>query len=194
MTMRAMFSNDEAVSELIGVILALGIAVLALGVIQTTSVPVWDGELEYAQNIVVYNDFMQLRSNIFSDSPNSAPIEMGFLYPNRILLRNPTRGISGTIVTKNQTVRVQGYVSGGVEWASNASVIKLSDTNWTSYGNNASSSTPGAKLRYAFNSTNLSIDFWRTPGSGFASVSVDNICLLYTSDAADEEDSVDLGG
>src|SRR5665648_120402 len=146
MTMRAMFSNDEAVSELIGVILALGIAVLALGIIQTTSVPVWDGELEHAQNIVVYNDFMQLRSNTFADSPSSAPIEMGFLYPNRILFRNPTRGVTGTIVTKNQPVRVQGNVSGGVEWASNGRVIKSDAANWTKHYDQDhanASSTPG---------------------------------------------------
>eukprot|EP00656_Telonema_subtile_P028063 TRINITY_DN30316_c0_g1_i2.p1 TRINITY_DN30316_c0_g1~~TRINITY_DN30316_c0_g1_i2.p1 ORF type:complete len:127 (-),score=33.26 TRINITY_DN30316_c0_g1_i2:17-397(-) len=30
--------------------------------------------------------------------------------------------------------------------------------------------------------------------SGSASVSIHGFCLLYTSDAADEEDSVDLGG
>ncbi len=174
--MRAILSNEDAVSELIGVILALGIAVLALTVIQTTSVPVWDGELEHAHNIVVYNDFMQLRANTFADSPDSAPIKMGFLYPNRILLRNPTNGVSGTIVTKNQTIIVHGRVGGGVEWAGNDTVEKLLAIDWAEYDLHANeSSIGGSKLSYTFNSTNLSIDFWRTDFSGFASVSVDGV-------------------
>lgn len=190
--MRTILSNEEAVSELIGVILALGIAILALAVLQTTAIPVWDEELEHGHNIVVYNDFMQLRSNTFSDSPNSAPIEMGFLYPNRILLRNPTKGVSGTIVTKNQTIRVQGLVGGGVEWAGNDSVDKLPilNSNWTQHADHANkSSTAGDTLRYTFNGTNLSIDFWRTRDSGFASVSVDGVIYeqinLYSNQYTD---------
>lgn len=175
--MRGMLSNEDAVSELIGVILALGIAVLALSILQTTAVPIWDEELEHDHNVMVYNDFMQFRANTFSDSPDSAPIEMGFIYPNRILLRNPTRGVSGTIVTKNQTIRIKGLVGGGIEWAGNDSVEKLPlITDWAKYDTHANkSSIGGSKLSYTFNGTNLSIDFWRTDDSGFTSVSVDGI-------------------
>ena len=95
------FKDENAVSEVIGVMIILMVLVLYLGTIQAYEVPKWNTELEIRQFDIAYSDFINLRSNLEDVSAKNIPktnsIHMGVRYPLRYMLYNPGPGAAGTI-------------------------------------------------------------------------------------------------
>ena len=101
--MNNILKNEEAVSELIGAILLVAIAVILLGIIQTYQVPIWNENVEHEHNDEVYEDFLKLKTNIEDSAvygfPKTSIIHMGVSYPNRVIFRNPADRSYGMLTT-----------------------------------------------------------------------------------------------
>ncbi|MDY6964431.1 MAG: hypothetical protein SVM80_00465 [Halobacteriota archaeon] len=103
--MKNLLKDDDAVSELIGAILLLAIAVIFLGLVQTYQVPEWNRKVESDHLVEVYDDFLKLKTNIedsvVNDFPKATVIHMGASYPSRVVFRNPTQSSAGELSLKN---------------------------------------------------------------------------------------------
>ncbi|VUT26027.1 MAG: hypothetical protein MOIL_01351 [Candidatus Methanolliviera sp. GoM_oil] len=103
--MKDLIIDEEAVSELIGAILLLAIAVIFLGLVQTYQVPQWNEQIELGHMNVVYDDFLELKTNIedsiINDFPKASVIHMGASYPGRVVFRNPMDSSHGTLSINN---------------------------------------------------------------------------------------------
>ncbi|MFQ6062033.1 MAG: hypothetical protein ACE5J9_02520 [Methanosarcinales archaeon] len=121
-----LFPNKDAVSELIGTLLLMGIIIGFLALLQVHAVPIWNKEIEYNHIDTVYDDFFKLRADVLtsanSNIPKSSPIDMGVKYPNRMILRNPTAGTSGTLTTQKENITINGSIVGGIIYANNTSI------------------------------------------------------------------------
>lgn len=102
--------RDPAVSEVIGVVLMIGLAVLLIAVLQVAAVPVWNEAIEIDHNRQVQDEMTEfkdaVRTTAGSGNPSSASIKLGTDYPNRIVLRSPpaSTGRLSTTPTSNLTV------------------------------------------------------------------------------------------
>ena len=115
--MVSLLKNDEAVSELIGAILLVGIAVIFLGTIQVYQVPEWNEVIEHQHMDIVYDDFLKLKTNIEDSAihgfPKTSIIHMGASYPNRVVLRNPGWGTAGMLLIEpDKWVRINYTTQG----------------------------------------------------------------------------------
>lgn len=114
---RNILNCESAVSEIIGVIMLLAIAVGMIALIQTQSVPEWNKAIEFEHSNKVYDDFLKLKSNIEDTAlfqfPRSSVIHMGAHYPNRLIFINPA-DVSGTITSdRNAWINISYYNSNG---------------------------------------------------------------------------------
>lgn len=120
--------DEDAVSELIGAMLLLLIAVLYLDYLQAYEVPQATRELESQHFDRVYDDFLYFRSSIedvvHHSTPKTATIHLGMRYPQRLLLQNPGIGMYGSLTSYPVHVNVSYINSTGV----------LRWENYTSHG------------------------------------------------------------
>jgi hypothetical protein len=85
--------RDAAVSEVIGVVLMLGLAVLLVAVLQVAAVPVWNEAVEIDHSREVQDGMEVVREAVLSTAgsggASSASVKLGTDYPNRVVLRSP---------------------------------------------------------------------------------------------------------
>jgi len=133
-TFRNILDCESAISEIIGALLLLAIAVGVIALIQTQSVPEWNKAAEVDHFNVVYNDFLKLKSDIedvaLFQFPKSSVIHMGIHYPDRMIFLNPA-DTSGTLTSRNDTwINVSFTPYNGT-----ATSINVSATSITFYPN-----------------------------------------------------------
>ena len=87
--------DDKGVSEIIGIILIMGIMVISLGILQSISVPEWNGEIEAAHFNTIYDDILDLRQvmqeTAIFNLPRTIVLHANLDYPTRIFLHNPPK-------------------------------------------------------------------------------------------------------
>ncbi len=122
-----LFTNEKAVSEIVGAMLILLIIVVYLGIMQAYEVPKWNKELEKQAFDVVYSDFLNFRMNLEEPSiemvPRTISFHTGVRYPERFILRNPGQGAYGNLMTYPLKINIS-YNSNGTEY----------NVNYTSLG------------------------------------------------------------
>ncbi len=98
-----MMRDDAAVSNVIGTIMVLGLAVITLVTVQNTYVPVWEQSEESAQMDTVFSHFAALKADtdrqLFNQTGNaiSTPMDLGKQDSGRFL---KTSGTTGTLEFK----------------------------------------------------------------------------------------------
>ena len=112
------FIDDKrGVSPIIGALLMLAILVGMGGVIQSSSVPVWNMGVEYDHLGVIYSDMMSLKSDIedvaLHKSPKSSEIHLGVRYPERVIFMNPGEGATGTLAVESGVNISVNYTTSG---------------------------------------------------------------------------------
>ena len=117
--------HDPAVSEVIGVVLMIGLAVTLIAVLQVAAVPVWNEAIEIDHNRQVQDEMTgvkdAVRRTAGSGNPSSASVKLGTDYPNRIVLRSPpaSTGRLSTMSESNLTVEnVTATGNVGTYWES----------------------------------------------------------------------------
>lgn len=133
---------ESAVSEIIGAIMLLAIAVGIIALIQTLSVPEWNKAVEMDHYNVVYDDFMKIRSDIENVAlfqfPKSSVIHMCAHYPERMIFINPA-GTSGTLTSENVWINVSYTDSTGNATYKNFTSTSIRfEPNYNYYSNAAS--------------------------------------------------------
>jgi hypothetical protein len=128
--------DERAISEIIGAMMLLLIAVLYLGVMQAYEVPQWNKEIERNQFDTIYDDFVKLRSDIEDVAHHSLPktttLHLGTRYPQRFLLRNPGPGIYGSLSTYPVHINISYTTStGGLQWKNYTSTAITYDAQYT---------------------------------------------------------------
>lgn len=97
---------ESAISELVASMMLLAIVVSFIGLIQSQSVPQWNKAVEIDHSNVVYDDYMNLKSDIedvaMFQFPKSSVIHMGVHYPDRLIFNNPA-DTAGTLTSTNDT-------------------------------------------------------------------------------------------
>lgn len=139
---RNIIKCESAVSEIIGAIMLLAIAVAMIGLIQTQSVPEWNKAIEMDHYNIVYDDFLRIRSDIedvaLFQFPKSSVIHMGAHYPERMIFINPA-DTSGTITSNYVWINVSYTDSGGNDSYNNVSSTSIRfEPNYNYYPNAAS--------------------------------------------------------
>lgn len=93
--LKHLYSNEKAVSEVIGAVLVLTIVVAFLGFLQVYSVPVSDKEVENSHFNKVTNDLLDMKSILYAgavyDLPASTVFHTSLDYPGRMFLLNPPK-------------------------------------------------------------------------------------------------------
>jgi hypothetical protein len=130
--------KEDAVSAIIGSLLALIIFVSFLSILQVTQVPAMNREAEIQHDFLVQDDFFDLRSRIQDSASStyakSARISMGIRYPTLpIFLRNPVPGTFGSLlITYGKSVKISYYgASGTYESVSKSETFEAEDFPFT---------------------------------------------------------------
>ena len=108
---RNFLRDERAVSPILGSVLVLAVGISMLTFIQVYSVPVWNAEVEYEHIDEVYEQMMEMASDIedvaVSGVPKSSDIQLGVEYPGRGIFYNPRPGMMGTLsVVSDNTVTI----------------------------------------------------------------------------------------
>ncbi|MFP4188830.1 MAG: hypothetical protein ACLFR5_05430 [Halobacteriales archaeon] len=86
-------TRETGVSEVIGVVLIIGLAVTLIAVLQVSAVPVWNEAVEIDHNRDVQDEMVEVRESVLTTTgtggTRSVSVELGTGYPNRVVLRNP---------------------------------------------------------------------------------------------------------
>lgn len=94
--------GTHALSPVIGFVLVIAIATIALTLVQFTAVPVWNEGVEFDHSQSIQKDMQDLRSESVQVSAtgrtSAANVGLGTTYPRRFLLLNPPSP-SGTVST-----------------------------------------------------------------------------------------------
>jgi hypothetical protein len=103
-------TDTEAVSEVIGIVLIIAIAVTMLTLFQATMVPYWNKQVEATEMKVTYDDMMFLPSDIedvaIHETPKTCTVQLGAQYPDRMIFRNPGPGAAGTLTVEEAPVPI----------------------------------------------------------------------------------------
>jgi len=105
-SLRSSFSSDRrAVSAVLGFILLFGILMLVLATYQAQIVPQQNAQAEHQHFVEAQNDFVELRSGIFTashgDEDQSIQFTLGTTYQTRVAVINPPPP-AGTLQTSDQ--------------------------------------------------------------------------------------------
>ncbi|MBO8183395.1 MAG: DUF2341 domain-containing protein [Archaeoglobus sp.] len=100
--------DTEAVSPLIGMILALAISMALIGVLQNFAVPVWNSNEEANHYMKLKDQFMQIPGMLDNaentKSSSNVYLDLGVEYPNRIFLISPPPSSSTVSTYANKVV------------------------------------------------------------------------------------------
>jgi hypothetical protein len=103
-TEKILLMDDKGVSEIIGIILILGIMVIFLGILQSKSVAEWNKEIEVGHFNIIFDDVLNLRQALQETSvyvlPRTTVVHASLDYPTRMFLQNPPKP-GATISTYN---------------------------------------------------------------------------------------------
>ena len=117
---RNLRSNNEAVSELIGVILLMAIFVTLYAMLQATAVPMWNKQVEAVEIKVTSDDMMFLPSDIedvaMHETPKTFTVQLGARYPDRMIFRNPGPGAFGTLAVEEAPAPINITYNNGTEY------------------------------------------------------------------------------
>ncbi len=117
----SLFDNEDGISEVVGALMVFLILIVYLGTIQAYDVPEWNKDIEKQHFDGVYDDFINLRSDIedvaIQNVPKKGSIDMGVLYPERFMLQNPGQGAYGSITTYPVNINISySRATGPVLW------------------------------------------------------------------------------
>ena len=110
-------TREAGVSEVIGVVLIIGLAVTLIAVLQVSAVPIWNEAVEIDHSREVQDEMVGMREAILTTAgtggTRSVSVKLGTGYPNRIVLRNPPAS-TGTLRTVGEgQVSVNNLSFGG---------------------------------------------------------------------------------
>lgn len=114
---RSFRPDDRAVSPVIGAVLMLVVAVLLLGILQTTAIPSLNAQQEFEHSEGVRADVVGLSATVdrvaAGDHGERAMVDVGFRYPQRLFFVNPPP-VSGTLRTAEAgTVTIRNATAAG---------------------------------------------------------------------------------
>jgi hypothetical protein len=177
--------KDDAVSSIIGALMALIIFTTFIALLQTTAVPVWNSDAEAAHVSVMEDDFFNMKSKIedASSTPftKTAKVTMGPVYPKLILLYNPVSKSSGSLYISSGKKVVLGC------FASTSQSVSVTNRSFTQSNFSFSENNMSQITSFSVNLTNLqmsaagskrkivittsgayasTVDFWRPDNFG----------------------------
>jgi hypothetical protein len=133
-------TREAGVSEVIGVVLIIGLAVTLIAVLQVSAVPVWNEAIEIDHSRQVQDEMVEVRESVLTTAggggTRSVSVKLGTGYPNRVVLRSPPDS-TGTLRTVGE-----GQVS-----VNNGS-ISFADSNVGEFWNNVTPNLPTRALVY----------------------------------------------
>lgn len=106
--------DDKGISALIGIFLVLAIAIIFVGIIQTTSVPEWNKEIEAEHFNTLYTDMLDIRQAIERTAsyelPQTVVVHSSLDYPSRMFLQNPSK--PGTMISTFNDKKIKIFIDG----------------------------------------------------------------------------------
>jgi hypothetical protein len=126
---RNLITDTEAVSEVIGIVLIIAIAVTMLTLFQATMVPYWNKQVEAAEIRVTYDDMMFLPSDIedvaMHETPKTCTVQLGAQYPDRMIFRNPGPGAAGTLTVEEAPAPIIVTYNNGSEYIAPYNSVRI---------------------------------------------------------------------
>ncbi len=109
-TEKIVLKDDKGISEIIGIILILGIMVIFLGILQYKSVPEWNREIEGGHFNTIFDDVLNLRQALQETAiyslPRTTVVHASLDYPTRMLLQNPPEQGATISTSKDRQIRI----------------------------------------------------------------------------------------
>ena len=101
----------RGVSPVIAVVLLLAVALLALTILQTTAIPLLNSQAEFEHSQRVQGDMVGLDAAAgraaVSGYGESATVELGLRYPQRLLFINPPPASGSLETTEDEAIRIE---------------------------------------------------------------------------------------
>jgi len=131
-------TRETGVSEVIGVVLIIGLAVTLIAVLQVSAVPVWNEAIEIDHSRQVQDEMVEVRESVLTSAggggSRSVSVNLGTGYPNRVVLRSPP----------DSTGRLRTVGEGQVSVEN----VSFGDGNADGYWNNVTPNIPTRALVY----------------------------------------------
>ncbi|MCX9081950.1 MAG: hypothetical protein OIN83_07115 [Candidatus Methanoperedens sp.] len=107
---KILLMDDKGISEIIGIILILGIIVIFLGILQSKSVPEWNKEIEAGHFNTIFDDVLDLRQALQETaiyvSPRTTVVHAALDYPTRMFLQNSLKPGATISTMNNNQIRI----------------------------------------------------------------------------------------